>query len=65
MQHIALKCDDIITVVEALRARGVTFLNIPDAYYDNLRKGLANSSVRVQEDIDIIQKNKILIDYDE
>ena len=64
-QHIALKVDNIIEVIEAMRARGVEFLNIPDTYYNNMRKSLASASIRVKEDIDILQKNKILIDYDE
>ena len=65
VQHIALKCDEIIPAVEGLRARGVEFLSIPDTYYDNLRKALPNASITVKEDIEILQKNKILIDYDE
>ena len=48
-----------------MKERGCNFLTIPDKYYDNLRKRLANSSVKVQEDIDMLQKLKILIDYDE
>jgi len=40
-------------------------LTIPDAYYDNVRKNLPDMGIKVSEDIDILQKNKILIDYDE
>lgn len=65
MQHIALKTNDIISAVTRLKARGVQFLTIPDTYYDQLRKRLENSSVRVKEDLDIIQKLKILVDFDE
>jgi len=65
VQHIALRSFDIIKSIENLRARGMVFLNIPDSYYNHLRKRLANSAVKVTEDIDILQKLKILVDYDE
>ena len=41
------------------------FLDIPDAYYDQLRKRLTKSKVKVVEDIGELQKLKILIDYDD
>jgi 4-hydroxyphenylpyruvate dioxygenase len=65
VQHIALKTDDIISAVTNAKARGCNFLTIPDTYYDNLRKSLAECGTKVQEDLDIIQKLKILVDYDE
>lgn len=65
MQHIALKTETIIETVENLRTRGIEFLSIPDTYYDILRKNLPDMTVKVSEDIDILQKNKILVDYDE
>jgi len=65
VQHIAMKTDDIINTIENMKSRGVEFLNIPDTYYENLRKGLAESPIEVKEDLDVLQKNKILIDYDD
>merc|ERR1712133_67345 len=65
VQHIALRTEDIIKTIENLRYRGTEFLNIPDAYYNQLRKRLKHSKVRVKESIDTLQKLKILIDYDE
>ena len=65
VQHIALRTENIIDAITRMKERGCNFLTIPDKYYDNLRKKLANSSVKVQEDIDMLQKLKILIDYDE
>ncbi|KAJ3113490.1 hypothetical protein HDU96_003357 [Phlyctochytrium bullatum] len=65
VQHIALLSDDIISDVSNLRARGVDFLSIPDTYYENLRIRLAASPVQVKEDLDILQKLQILIDFDE
>jgi 4-hydroxyphenylpyruvate dioxygenase len=37
VQHIAMRTDDIVTTVSALRGRGVRFLSIPEAYYDDAR----------------------------
>lgn len=65
VQHIALRCDDIIYSIEKLKARGVEFLKVPESYYENLRKGLAASKVDVTQDLDIIQKLSILVDYDD
>jgi 4-hydroxyphenylpyruvate dioxygenase len=65
VQHIALRSFDIIASIENLRARGMVFLNIPDSYYDHLRKRLAKSPVKVKEDLDKLQKLKILVDYDD
>ena len=45
--------------------RGTEFLKVPDTYYENLRKGLANAGIEVKEDIDALQKLKILVDYDD
>jgi 4-hydroxyphenylpyruvate dioxygenase len=36
VQHIAFVCDDIFSTVAAMRARGATFLRIPDNYYDDV-----------------------------
>jgi len=65
VQHIALRVEDIIDVVSNLTQRGLEFLNIPDTYYDNLRKRLSISQIKVKEDIDTLQKLKILVDYDD
>jgi 4-hydroxyphenylpyruvate dioxygenase len=51
-----MNTSDIIHAVTSLKARGVLFLTIPDAYYENLRKGIASSGLNVTEDIDTIQK---------
>ncbi|KAK0170678.1 hypothetical protein PV328_008500 [Microctonus aethiopoides] len=65
IQHVALNTSNIIEAVENLRARGVEFLHVPDSYYDMLRKKLKSSNTKIIEDINILQKLKILIDYDE
>jgi len=48
-----------------MRTRGAEFLTIPDNYYDNLRKNITKVSYKIVEDLDLIQKNKILVDYDD
>ena len=40
-------------------------MSVPKKYYDNLRKSLAHSKVQVKEDIDILEKLNILVDYDD
>jgi len=65
VQHIALKTENIIDAVSALRKRGVEFLPIPKSYYDNFRKALPNLSIEVKEDIDTIERLGLLIDYDD
>jgi 4-hydroxyphenylpyruvate dioxygenase len=65
VQHIALRTDDIITSVSNLRARGVEFLTIPAAYYENLALRLKSSATKVTESLEVLQKLHILVDYDE
>lgn len=66
VQHIAMRTEDIITTVERMKARGCEFLDkIPDAYYDRLEEGFKNVGIEVKEDMAIIRKLKILVDYDE
>lgn len=61
-----MRTDDIITTVERMKARGVEFLEkIPDAYYDRLIAGMKDVSLELKEDIAILRKLKILVDYDE
>ncbi|XP_043281617.1 4-hydroxyphenylpyruvate dioxygenase [Venturia canescens] len=65
IQHIALNTHDILTAVENLRARGVEFLHVPDTYYEMLKERLKGSATKVLEDIGLLQKLKILVDFDE
>jgi 4-hydroxyphenylpyruvate dioxygenase len=41
VQHVAIHTGDIVATVEALRARGLRFLDVPPAYYDEARARLA------------------------
>ncbi|MFJ4187086.1 4-hydroxyphenylpyruvate dioxygenase [Kitasatospora sp. NPDC089509] len=62
-QHMALATNDILTTVDVLRARGVEFLNTPDAYYDDpeLRERIGKVRVPIEE----LKKRGILVDRDE
>lgn len=60
-----MRSHDIIKSVTALTERGVEFLTIPDAYYENLKKGIAHAGITVEEDIEVLKKLKILVDYDD
>ncbi|KAL7749349.1 hypothetical protein RI367_005220 [Sorochytrium milnesiophthora] len=66
-QHVALNTDDIIAAVAALTDRGTEFLPIPATYYENLRVRLAHpgNKTKVTEDLAVLQKLRILVDYDE
>jgi 4-hydroxyphenylpyruvate dioxygenase len=63
VQHLALATNDILATVDALRARGVSFLSTPDSYYSDpeLRARIGNVRVPVEE----LQKRGILVDRDE
>lgn len=65
VQHIALNTSDILNAVTKLRERGMEFLTIPDTYYDCLKKNLLQSRTKVKEDMDMLQKHRILVDFDE
>jgi len=61
VQHIAIKTNNIIKSIKALRNNGVDFLVVPDSYYDDLKKRVGN----IDEDIDKLKELNILVDRDE
>ncbi|XP_074602958.1 4-hydroxyphenylpyruvate dioxygenase [Brevipalpus obovatus] len=65
IQHIALNTSDIIKAVKNLRQRGMQFLEVPSSYYSALRDKLKSSKIQVKEDLDELEKLRILVDYDE
>lgn len=67
VQHIALLTSDIIASVTALRARGVQFIDVPKTYYDTMRMRLKTEkrNWELKEDLDVVERLNILIDYDE
>ena len=58
VQHVAINVDNIVDIIANLHRRGLEFLEVPDKYYENLRKRLEHSSLKIKEDIDILQKLK-------
>ena len=65
MQHVALRTNDIIKSIGNLRARGMEFLKAPSSYYQRLREQLKLSKVKIIEDLDVIEKLHILVDFDD
>jgi 4-hydroxyphenylpyruvate dioxygenase len=61
VQHIALRTDDIVASVAALRARGVRFLAVPPAYYDDVRGRLGHLALPWEE----LARLGILVDEDD
>jgi 4-hydroxyphenylpyruvate dioxygenase len=58
IQHIALGAIDIHQAVEALGARGVRFLDVPDTYYEMLDARLPGHG----EDVARLRRNRVLLD---
>jgi 4-hydroxyphenylpyruvate dioxygenase len=61
VQHVALATDDIVATVEALRGRGIRFLNTPDAYYEDVGERVGD----IEEDWTALRRLKILADRDD
>lgn len=64
VQHIALHTEDIIETVTHLLERGTQFLQVPDTYYEIIKQRLENDNFKIKEDLEVLKKLKILIDYD-
>jgi 4-hydroxyphenylpyruvate dioxygenase len=60
-QHIALRTDDIVGTVRALRDRGVEFLGLPHAYYESLPERVGDVGVPM----DVLEALGIEADRDE
>jgi 4-hydroxyphenylpyruvate dioxygenase len=61
VQHIAIRTDDIVTTIDALRANGVDFLDTPDSYYDMLGERVGT----IDEALDVLRDRRILVDRDD
>jgi 4-hydroxyphenylpyruvate dioxygenase len=61
VQHIAMRTDDIVAAVSAMRARGVRFLSVPDAYYEDVRARMGSLPLPW----DRLQELGILVDRDQ
>jgi 4-hydroxyphenylpyruvate dioxygenase len=70
VQHLALRTDDELYSIAALRARGVDFLTLPDAYYEKVWERVdkmltSNGHSAVREDHEAVKKLGILVDADD
>jgi len=61
VQHIALRTDDIVATVRAMRAAGVEFLSAPGSYYDALGEWVGETRVP----LGVLRELGILADRDE
>ncbi|MCU1376532.1 MAG: 4-hydroxyphenylpyruvate dioxygenase [Actinomycetia bacterium] len=61
VQHVALATDDIVATVDALGSRGVRFMTVPDAYYEEAAERLRG----VDLPWDDLRRLGILVDRDE
>ena len=61
VQHIAIRTDDIVATIDALRANGVEFLDTPDAYYAELEARVG----KIDEALDVLKARGILVDRDD
>jgi 4-hydroxyphenylpyruvate dioxygenase len=61
VQHIALLTEDIIRSVDTLRSNGVSFLKVPDSYYEALPARMGE----IKEDLEDIRSLGILADRDQ
>jgi 4-hydroxyphenylpyruvate dioxygenase len=60
-QHVALATRDIVGTVAELRRRGVGFLEIPDAYYDEVPERVPE----VADQLADLRRQGILVDHDD
>ncbi|MDQ2866721.1 MAG: 4-hydroxyphenylpyruvate dioxygenase [Candidatus Eremiobacteraeota bacterium] len=61
VQHVAIRTDDIVATIDALRANGVEFLDTPDTYYDELEARVG----KIDETFDVLRQRRILVDRDD
>ena len=61
VQHVAIATDDIRATVTELRRRGVEFLSVPSAYYDDLLDRIGH----IDEDMESVKALNLLVDRDE
>ena len=61
VQHLALATDDIVSAVDALRQRGVRFMDVPPQYYEEARARMAGIDLPWDE----LSSLGILVDRDQ
>jgi 4-hydroxyphenylpyruvate dioxygenase len=61
VQHIAMSTGNILETVQALKARGIEFLRVPDSYYELLPERVGE----IKEPLEAIRELGILVDRDD
>ncbi len=61
VQHLALRTDDILETIAALRANGVDFLPVPEGYYEVIEDRMNE----IIEDKERVKDLRILVDQDD
>ena len=61
VQHIALQTTSIVGTIEALRERGLIFLDTPETYYDDVQDRVGE----IDEDYGDLKRLRILADRDD
>ncbi|TXK49676.1 4-hydroxyphenylpyruvate dioxygenase [Pontibacter qinzhouensis] len=61
VQHIAIATDNILHTVSELRSRGIEFLYVPEAYYEDLFDRVGT----IDEDMQALKAQNILVDSDD
>ncbi len=61
VQHVAIQTDDIVRTVEAMQARGILFLQTPEAYYEDAFDRVGE----IEEEWADLRRLRILVDRDE
>ena len=65
IQHVAFVVRDILSSVKGLRARGISFLDTPAAYYDALPSRIQATGInQIDEDISDLRTLGVLVDGD-
>lgn len=61
MQHVAFRCDDLFTAVQAARARGLHTLPVPENYYHDLQARFDLPAALLEQ----LRQHDVLYDRDE
>lgn len=61
VQHIAIRTNDIVATIDALKENGMEFLDTPDSYYDMLEERVG----KIDEALEVLRARRILVDRDD
>lgn len=61
VQHVAMESENILETIAAMRANGVDFISVPEAYYDDLLTRVGG----IKEPIEDLRRLNILVDSDD